>query len=249
MAARKQRQKDPMGAFSRVYHVVLDSPAWVALSWSAQGLYMAMRRKMGASNNGNVEATLATLRESGFASASTLAKGLRELLAVGLIAKTRNTSGVEHGSKVCCLYRFTDVDCYAMPRLGLDAVAATNEWRTIQTIDQARAALMAAEEGAQERGKARAERKKNDSKPELNRLENRIDDSNQRFDFRTGGNHHSSKSELSAAPIKTTRTPMNKGRKAIRDTHKEIVLTTSKFEHLSNLAMPVHETGKEHAHV
>jgi len=249
MASRKQKPKDPMGSFCRVYHVVLDSPAWAVLSWSAQGLYLAMRRKVGAANNGNIEATLATLKHSGFTSASTLAKALRELLAVGLIAKTRSTSGVEHGSKVCCLYRFTDIDCYAIPKLGLEAVAASNDWRHLQSIEQAQAAIKTAEAGAQERGKARAKKKSDASKTELDRFEKRTDDSKQRFEFRTDGIGHASKSEPSMTPPKATKTPMDKGSRAVCNPRKEIQLTTLKFEHLFNVAMPCGEATKEAAHV
>ncbi|RYH63566.1 MAG: hypothetical protein EON54_07920, partial [Alcaligenaceae bacterium] len=100
----RKRPPDTRGGHSRVYWELQDSMAWRALAFSSVALYMAMRRKLQATNNGNIEATITTLRHAGFNVPATLAKALRELQAVGLISKTRQ-GGVAWGRTDCNLFR------------------------------------------------------------------------------------------------------------------------------------------------
>lgn len=86
---KRSKYKDPEGGHVRLYWKLLDSPAFLSLSWADRCLYLALKRKMNGSNNGNIEASLGSLRAAGFTSSATLAKGLRALLTVGLIDKTR----------------------------------------------------------------------------------------------------------------------------------------------------------------
>ena len=136
----KQKFKDPRGGHVRIYWEVLDSHAWLALSWADQGLYMASRRKLQSFNNGNIEATLGTLRHHGITSSATLAKGLRALQAVGLLEMTRQ-GGVAAGGKVCSLYRFTDEPVLDHPKQGIKKMAATNEWKRFRTHGEAEVAV------------------------------------------------------------------------------------------------------------
>jgi len=138
MAVKKPA--DPRGGHSRVYWAIQDSMAWRALSFSAVALYMAMRRKLGGTNNGNIEATITTLRHAGFKAPSTLAKGLKELQAVGLIDKTRQ-GGVAWGKQHCSLYRFTDEPVFEHSKLGIDKMPATNEWQRLDTLAAAERAI------------------------------------------------------------------------------------------------------------
>lgn len=138
------RKTDPDRVHIRIYWDVIDSHAFLALGWTSQALYTHLRRKMMSTNNGNIEATLKKLRLAQMKSPSTLAKCLRELEAVGLIAKTRDTIGVEHGHKVCCLYRFTDKPMFDFPALGLKHMPATDEWRRFEKLADAKAAINAA---------------------------------------------------------------------------------------------------------
>lgn len=143
---------DPRGGHSRVYWSIQDSPAWRALTWSEQALYLALRRKLKAANNGNIEATISTLRHAGFKSPSTIAKGLRALQTVGLIDKTRQ-GGIAHGTKKCCLYRFTDEAVYDQPKINVKAMSATNDWQSITAIAEAKALISAAHARAKRSGK------------------------------------------------------------------------------------------------
>jgi len=138
--AQLKRYADPRGGHSRLYWRIQDSPAWHALAATDRDLWCWLRRKMGASNNGNICATLATLRHCGVRSASTLAKSLRALQVLGFLEKTRQ-GGVAAGGKHCSLYRFTDEPTGEIAALGIRAQNATNEWRQFESLAQAKAVL------------------------------------------------------------------------------------------------------------
>lgn len=167
--------KDERGGHVRIYWSILDSPAWRALSFSQQALYIACRRKLTLNSNGNIELTLAGLKEKGFVSSATLGTGLRALRAVGLIATTRDGGRVARGQTIPSLYRFTDEDSHEWRKLALPAFRATNEWQKFATVEAASAAIKAAELAATERfapiklERARRKREKNSSIQKLNR--------------------------------------------------------------------------------
>lgn len=140
-------QKDEMGAHARLYDQIANSPAWLAAAFSARALYMQLRVKLKNTNNGNIEATLGTLKHSGFKSSSTLAKALRELEALGLMARTRQ-GGITAGGRLCNLYRFTDKPMHDFPKLGLAACKASHEWRQWSGVREAEAAVRAAHAAA-----------------------------------------------------------------------------------------------------
>lgn len=133
-------------AHVRITLALLNSPAFIALDYSAKALFLDMRSRLRSTNNGNLNASFAELVHRGWNSPTTLAKALRQLEAVGLLRKTRQTIGVERGSKVCNLYRFTDVDVYAMPKLEIEATRASHEWKSFTTLRDAEAAVRAASE-------------------------------------------------------------------------------------------------------
>lgn len=147
MARSNAFEKDEMGAHARLYDQIAHAPAWLALSYMARALYVQLRVKLKFTNNGNIEATLGTLRHAGFTSSSTLAKGLRELEAVGLIVKTRQ-GGITAGGRMCNLYRFSDKAAMEFPKLGLSAAKATHDWRQWSSVREAKAAVRAAHQAA-----------------------------------------------------------------------------------------------------
>jgi hypothetical protein len=128
----------------RITHAMLNSPAFIALDASAQALFLSLRVKLNGSNNGNISAPFSELKHRRVRSSTTLAKALRQLEAVGLIRKTRLTVGVERGSKVCNLYRFTDLDVYEHPKLHVDACRATHEYKHFASLAEARGAIVRA---------------------------------------------------------------------------------------------------------
>lgn len=142
---RDKRPADPRGGHVRIYWEIIDSMAWRALAYSSQSLYVALRRKLKGTNNGNISAALGDMKHYGWRSPTTLANGLRELQAVGLIEATRQ-GGIARGEKFCSLYRFTDEPVFEHPKLGIAACKATNEWRQYTTLKDAENAIQAAHE-------------------------------------------------------------------------------------------------------
>jgi hypothetical protein len=103
-------------------------------------------------NNGNLSATLGTLKHKGWVSSATLANALHGLQALGFIAKTRG-GGVANGSTVCCLYRFTDLNVLEVPKLAIPATSATHDYLQFENLAQAKRALEQASAERLERAK------------------------------------------------------------------------------------------------
>jgi len=132
--------KDPRGGHVRLYWAILDSPAWRVLTHADVRVYLALRRKLGRTNNGDINATLADMRHAGIASSSTLSSALHRLEALGFIEKTRQ-GGIAFGGKLCSLYRFTDEPTYDIAKAGVRAGAATDDWKRFNNMAEARAAV------------------------------------------------------------------------------------------------------------
>mgnify|MGYP006878025509 CR=1 FL=1 len=154
----------------RVRADVTSSNAWRVLNYSSKALYIDLRAKLRNGSNGNVSAAMTDLRHTGWASSATLAKALYELLAVGLITKTRS-GGVERGSKVCSLFAFNDLDTNQNPKLGIEKRRASFEYREFKTIAEARFALDSGvaklrSEALERKGNTKAKKKKHASEIE-----------------------------------------------------------------------------------
>ena len=132
--------KDPRGGHVRLYWAILDSPAWRALTHADVRVYLALRRKLGRTNNGDINATLDAMKHFGIASSSTLSTALHRLEALGFIDKTRQ-GGIANGGKLCSLFRFTDEATFDIAKAGVRAGPATDEWRRFDNLAQARAAV------------------------------------------------------------------------------------------------------------
>jgi hypothetical protein len=138
-----KRPADPRGGHARIYWSLLDSPAYLALSNSARALYVDLRRKLSANNNGNVEAHLhgkGGLVHRGWRSPATLFNALQELVAVGLLVQTRK-GGIASMSKVCSLYRFTDEPVFEHPAQGVPAMKPTFDYLRFENLGHAKAAI------------------------------------------------------------------------------------------------------------
>lgn len=140
--------KDPRGGHIRVYWDTFDSVAWSCLGGSSQLAYLALMRQKGSTNNGDLSLPITFAKRYGISSESTLAKALRELVALGLIAVTREGGSTRGGQRLPTLYRFTDIEVYAVPAKFIEASKPTNDWRAITTTEMARAKLEAAEASA-----------------------------------------------------------------------------------------------------
>lgn len=152
----KQQWKDPRGGHLRLYHAIIDAPAWSALSAADQRAYVALRRALGATNNGDLSLPLSRSKHYGIKSPATLAKSLRALAAVGLIAITRRGGCTRGGQRLPTLYRVTDEQVHPMPVKLIEASKATDEWKAVTSIAHGRALIAAAEAAAQEQAKKKA---------------------------------------------------------------------------------------------
>jgi hypothetical protein len=120
----------------RIRADVTSSNAWRVLNYSSKALYLDLRAKLRIGTNGNVSAAMSDLKHKGWSSSATLAKALYELLAVGLIVKTRS-GGVERGSNVCSLYAFTDLHINPNPKLSIEKRLPLFEYRNFKTVSEA----------------------------------------------------------------------------------------------------------------
>lgn len=127
---------------ARVYHAMMDSAAWMALPQSAKVLWLDLRRELKSFNNGNISCALSLLRSRGWTSSTKLARAKFALVALGFLAQTR-PGGFAMGRRLCSLYRFTDVECFDIPKLGITKQQATNDFSKYATISDAQAAMHA----------------------------------------------------------------------------------------------------------
>lgn len=142
---------DPRGGHVRLYWDVVDSNAWRCLSATDQRAYIALQRQLRSTNNGDLSLPLSVARNHGIKSPATLAKSLRALGAVGLIAVTRKGGCTKGGQRLATLYRFTDHEAYAVPAKHLDAHKPSNEWNDVKTLAQGRHLIREAEAKAAEK--------------------------------------------------------------------------------------------------
>ena len=136
MGANSRRLRDPNGPHIRIYHSLIHSPAWRVTGSSAKDLFIDLRVRLNGSNNGGIAAVFSQLKHRGWRSKTTLHKALRELEALGFIAKTRQ-GGIASMSRTCSLYRFTDLDSFEFPALGISACKATHDYRTYASLQDA----------------------------------------------------------------------------------------------------------------
>jgi hypothetical protein len=137
--------RDPRGHSLRIYADVFDSPAFAALSPYDVLAYLALLRELKGFNNGDLSLPLTRAKKHGIGHHQTLARSLRALCAVGLLAITRRGGCTKGGQRLPNLYRLTDRECYAIPKKHLEAQSETNEWKRIATVDMALQAIADAE--------------------------------------------------------------------------------------------------------
>lgn len=155
----KKGWSDPLGAHVRLYHSLLNTPAWRVLGPSAVKLYIDMRMAMNGSNNGSIGASLSLMKHKGWTAPTTLAKALYELRALGFIAVTIE-GGLRQGSRVPSLYRFTDVEVYEQPKTGVQAIKATHDYRAFESVREAERALTEGLERLRTEGRQKQQSKK-----------------------------------------------------------------------------------------
>lgn len=140
-----KRPSDPRGHSLRIYSDVYDSPAFAALTPPDVMAYLALLRELKGYNNGDLSLPLSRAKLCGIRHPKTLARSLRALCAVGLVAVARKGGCTKGGQRLPTLYRMTDRECHAIPAKHLEAMKETNEWKRVATVEQAQALIAGAE--------------------------------------------------------------------------------------------------------
>lgn len=148
MSGKSKTFKDPRGHSLRVYSDVYDSPAFAALSPHDVLAYLALLRELRQWNNGDLSLPLSRAKKCGIGHHLTLARSLRALCAVGLIAVTRKGGCTKGGQRLPTLYRLTDRECYAIPAKHLEAIKETHEWKRVTSAKHGLELIAAAEAAA-----------------------------------------------------------------------------------------------------
>jgi len=141
---------DPNGGHIRLYWTVFDSPAWKALTPQQRFAYIAIQRFLNSSNNGTLHLTLKEAKHAGIKSSATLAKALRNLVAVGLLSVTREGGCERDGERLPTLYAVTHLPVYDQPRHMVEARKPTHDWKGVASISHARCLIRQANERAKE---------------------------------------------------------------------------------------------------
>lgn len=158
---------DAGGRHIRVYHTLLNSPAWRALGPSAVKLFIDMRAALTGTNNGNLSAALSDLKHRGWASSATLAKALYELRVLGFIAVTVE-GGLKQGRRVPSLYRFCDLETFEQPAVGVQFCKATHDYLRFKSFGEANGALADGLEKLRIEGRRKQQMKKKSPVQNLN---------------------------------------------------------------------------------
>lgn len=144
--AKNRPSTDPRGHSLRIYKDIYLSAAFKSLSPVDVMTYLALLAELKQYNNGDLSLPLTRAKQCGIGHHNTLARCLRALCAVGLVALSRKGGCTKGGQRLPNLYRVTDRDCYEIPKLYLEALSATNEWNRIATVEQGKQLIQAAED-------------------------------------------------------------------------------------------------------
>ncbi len=143
---RDSKFRDPRGHSLRVYADIYDSAAWAALGPFDVLAYLALLRELKGFNNGDLSLPLSRAKKCGINHHVTLARSLRALVAVGLIAITRKGGSTKGGQRLPTLYRVTDRECFEVPAKHIEAKPASNEWKRVTSREHGLSLIADAEE-------------------------------------------------------------------------------------------------------
>lgn len=88
----KTKNRREGGGFSQIPWVVMDSTNWTQLSGTSIKLLLDLYRQYKGSNNGDLCASLKTLKPRGWTRGQTISNAIRELVYYGMIELTRQGS-------------------------------------------------------------------------------------------------------------------------------------------------------------
>ncbi len=88
MATKPPAKPSTKHPYAALEHRVIDSPAYASLTFSARSLLTILTRQLTKTNNGHLQATFSYLQRFGFDSDKTITRGVRDLIAAGMIYRT-----------------------------------------------------------------------------------------------------------------------------------------------------------------
>lgn len=94
---RGKRRFSSSHPYAAIQHRVIDSPAYADLGFSAHSLLVLMARQLTKDNNGRLQATFSYMRRHGMKSERTLSRAIKELIAHGMIYRSRS-GGYQQGA-------------------------------------------------------------------------------------------------------------------------------------------------------
>ncbi len=115
--------RKPRGRWLRIDRELYNTPAFRSLDGGALKLWVDMRIEYDGSNNGNVAATLKTLKPRGWNSNGKLTRAIKELIDRGLIRRLI-VGKAAHGSHIPSLYCFTDLAVQPFEKYGMKITGA-----------------------------------------------------------------------------------------------------------------------------
>jgi hypothetical protein len=135
---------DRRDSFVMHYRALRKSPAWRALSGEGHKVLHRIEEEHmdhGGKDNGALIVTYDDFQENYIGHRRTIARGIREAEAVGLLRRIRGRAG--NGEfKTPSLYRLTYLSTYEDGK----KLAPTEEWREVKSMEDARARLDAVKE-------------------------------------------------------------------------------------------------------
>lgn len=108
------------GGFIALPWCVLDSDAYLGLSYPARCLLIDIARQLGPDNNGKLLLTLKKLRKRGWTSSDVISRAKKELLAVGLLHQTV----MGYRPNKASWYAVTWLTLYDSPKFDVGAYAS-----------------------------------------------------------------------------------------------------------------------------
>jgi len=126
----KMRGRREEGSFAAIPHAVLDSANYLKLSAHAVKLLIDLCAQFKGTNNGDLAAPWSKMQGRGWKSRDTLGKAIRELLAYGMIDRTRHGGEGRAGRKAVSLFAVTwrHVDS-CDGKLDVAAGPSSGRWR------------------------------------------------------------------------------------------------------------------------
>lgn len=149
MAIDRAASRGADDKFYKLPREVVNSHAWRALSTTARALWLDMRVQIGTAGTSNGKAGTHLrdtpgqedgLARRGWTSSTTVFDAAFELEVLGFI-RCEVQGGIAAGGKTPKLWSLTHLDVFEMRHKGINAHAATHDYRRFQSVEHARETL------------------------------------------------------------------------------------------------------------